>query len=136
MQRRKFLENTTALLGSVAALSFLYPLVRFISPLKSLIGSRKMVLKKSDIPAGAAMQVTFNNKPVIVINRINEGFIAFSRVCTHFGCLVGYSREQGRLLCPCHAGEFSLNGKVLAGPAPRPLDRVPLKVEGDKVEIG
>lgn len=136
MKRRKFLENMTALLGSVAALSFLYPLVRFISPLKFKKGPLKMVLSKSDIPVGGAVQVIFNEKPVVVINRVEKGLIAFSRVCTHFGCLVSYSREHGRLLCPCHAGEFNLDGKVLAGPPPRPLDRVPLTVEGDKVEIG
>jgi Rieske Fe-S protein len=38
-----------------------------------------------------------------------------SKVCTHMGCILDLSGNK--LLCPCHGSEFSLDGKVLVGPA-------------------
>jgi menaquinol-cytochrome c reductase iron-sulfur subunit len=31
--------------------------------------------------------------------------------------------------CPCHGSIYSIAGKVLGGPAPRPLDTLPMKLE-------
>ncbi len=51
--------------------------------------------------------------------RDGQGVYAISSVCTHLGCSVARSREG--FACPCHGSRFSANGKVQAGPAPRPL---------------
>lgn len=48
----------------------------------------------------------------------------FSARCPHLGCLVGWDAVRGRLVCPCHGSEYDLAGQVLAGPAPRPLERL------------
>jgi menaquinol-cytochrome c reductase iron-sulfur subunit len=53
----------------------------------------------------------------------------FSPVCTHLGCYYSWNNAAGRFECPCHASVFSLSGKVLGGPAPRPLDTLPHKIE-------
>ena len=50
--------------------------------------------------------------PAIVINTRGHGFLAFSKVCTHLGCLVKYDQERQMFICPCHAGTFDLEGKV------------------------
>jgi Rieske Fe-S protein len=44
--------------------------------------------------------------------------------------------NKGEFLCPCHASTFSIEGQVLTGPAARALDRLELKVEGDKLLLG
>jgi cytochrome b6-f complex iron-sulfur subunit len=48
-----------------------------------------------------------------------EGFYAISATCTHLGCTVAQSK--GGFACPCHGSRFDRNGKVIGGPAPRPL---------------
>lgn len=56
----------------------------------------------------------------ILIRDSSGGLKAFSAVCTHAGCTVGY--EGGVIICPCHGGEYSAEtGEVIAGPPPAPL---------------
>lgn len=55
--------------------------------------------------------------------------IAFNSECTHVGCNVIWKGDRGVFFCPCHGGEFGRDGDVLAGPPPRPLDRLPIKEE-------
>lgn len=61
-----------------------------------------------------------------------EGYLAFSKVCTHAGCPVGlYEELTQQLLCPCHQSLFDVldGAKVVFGPAPRALPQLPLYVD-------
>jgi ubiquinol-cytochrome c reductase iron-sulfur subunit len=61
-----------------------------------------------------------------------NGYVAFSKVCTHAGCPVGlYEQLTGLLLCPCHQSMFDVREGALPifGPAPRPLPQLPLYVD-------
>ena len=136
MKRRRVLGILLAVLGSTAAGSLAYPLLRFFAPPAKDNKAKSISIKKSDIFLGEAREIVFNNSPVIVINRHEKGFVAFSKVCTHLGCLVEYDRGLRKLVCPCHAGTFDLDGNVLSGPPPRPLPVISVKVEGDLVIIG
>jgi len=55
----------------------------------------------------------------LVLFRDNEGFYAVSSTCTHLGCTVARSKDG--FACPCHGSRFDNAGRVVAGPAPRPL---------------
>ena len=48
--------------------------------------------------------------------------MVFSNVCTHLGCRVNWEADKNEYVCPCHDGHFGLDGKVVSGPPPRPLD--------------
>ncbi len=124
------------ILGLTAVGSFTYPLVRFLAPAGGKIKVKQITLKKSEIPAGEAREIPLNSTPSLIINRPGIGFIALSRVCTHLGCLVEYDRIRNRIICPCHGAIFDLEGNVLSGPPPKPLPKLPLKVEGDSIVIG
>jgi len=61
-----------------------------------------------------------------------DGFIAYSKLCTHAGCPIGlYEQSTGRLFCPCHQSVFEARqgAKPTAGPATRPLPQLPLSVD-------
>ncbi len=63
-----------------------------------------------------------------------EGFVAFSKVCTHAGCPVGlYQADSRELFCPCHQSAFDvMQGAVPTnGPATRPLPQLPIGVDED-----
>ena len=60
-----------------------------------------------------------------------DGVVAYSASCTHALCPVtGWKAEQQLMWCPCHNSEFDprSGGKVVFGPAPRPLPALPLKL--------
>ncbi len=60
--------------------------------------------------------------------------VAFSAICTHMGCTV--APEGKRLLCPCHGSTFdAFTGKNLSGPAPSPLEKVSVRLNGSQVEL-
>jgi ubiquinol-cytochrome c reductase iron-sulfur subunit len=62
------------------------------------------------------------------------GLVAHSKLCTHAGCPVGlYERGSSLLFCPCHQSVFALleGARPIAGPATRPLPRLPVEVTAD-----
>ena len=136
MKRRKFLSLLLGLLGSGVAVSFGYPIVRLLGPPVSAEKQKPVSLTKNEVPVGESMGIIYNNRPGIVINHPSRGLLAFSRVCTHLGCLIDYNKDTEKLLCPCHAGTFNLDGNVVSGPPPKPLPKLPLKVVGERIIIG
>ena len=63
----------------------------------------------------------------------NGSFRALSAKCTHLGCQVRAS--QNFLTCPCHGSTFDVQGKVVRGPAKRPLPSYPVEVRNGRIEI-
>lgn len=72
---------------------------------------------------------------VWIIKHSGTELSVYSPVCTHLGCYFAWNQETGRFECPCHASVFSRDGKVLGGPAPRPLDTLPYKVENGTLSV-
>jgi Rieske Fe-S protein len=61
-----------------------------------------------------------DGSPDIVVRQSNGSLAAFSAICTHAGCQVGF--QSGVIFCPCHGSQFSPEtGAVLRGPAVTPL---------------
>jgi ubiquinol-cytochrome c reductase iron-sulfur subunit len=65
-----------------------------------------------------------------------NGYIAYSRICTHAGCPVALYRAAAKeLMCPCHQSVFDVlsNGAVVSGPADHALPRLPIEVGSDGI---
>ncbi len=71
-----------------------------------------------------------------VVKNPDNSVTAFGPQCTHLGCAYHWEDGKNEFLCPCHSSLFSIDGKVVSGPAPRPLDRYDIKVEGTRLLIG
>lgn len=81
-----------------------------------------------DVPTG----LTFTGE--VIVNRGPDGTVrAFASRCTHLGCRLDRITE-GIIVCPCHGSRFAADGRVLTGPAARPL--TPLLVVPDAVTGG
>ncbi|HJV27317.1 MAG TPA: Rieske (2Fe-2S) protein [Aromatoleum sp.] len=67
-----------------------------------------------------------------------DGVVAYSAVCTHQGCdITNYVAKDNALICFCHFSQFrpTHGGEVIAGPAPRGLPVLPLKVENQRLVV-
>ena len=70
-----------------------------------------------------------------------DGYIAYSKICTHAGCPVGlYRASQHTLICPCHQSEFDVlhGAQPISGPAARALPQLPIarRADGTFVALG
>ena len=102
----------------------------------------------SDIPGGEPCQVRFERAVIDGWNIRNEKssawvilekdrhVTAFSPRCTHLGCAYRWQAEKKLFTCPCHGSAFNVLGDVVAGPARRPLDRYPTKLENNRLWLG
>ena len=68
-------------------------------------------------------------KGIWALRRATDEVTVYSPICTHLGCGFRWDAGARKFKCPCHGSEFDSDGKVVGGPAPRPLDRLPVKVE-------
>ena len=71
-----------------------------------------------------------------VVKSPDGNVVAFGPRCTHLGCAHHWDDNKAKFVCPCHNSFFAKTGAVLSGPAPRPLDRYSVKIEGNKLLLG
>ena len=88
-----------------------------------------------DIRIGEARLVRQGITPFYVVRLDASRVVAISAVCTHVRCILGFDRERGGLVCPCHDGRFDLAGNVLSGPPPTPLPTYAVSVRAGEVFV-
>ena len=73
------------------------------------------------------------------LRRSADGIVAYSAICTHEGCDVWEWQDDTKTFwCPCHDSRFDPRngGRVVAGPAPRRLAALPLKLADGVLTVG
>ena len=73
----------------------------------------------------------------LLLARVNGRFHALGNLCTHEGCRLSGGRIlDGKIRCPCHGSVFDpASGKVLQGPAGKPVPVYHIKVENGQVWV-
>ena len=137
LDRRTFLRYL--LNGGVLALAgaALYPIARYLSPPRGTEVSVYNVVaaKTGELATNAAKIFRFGNRPGILVHTPQGELKAFSAVCTHLNCTVQYDQNTSVIWCACHNGKFDLNGRVISGPPPRPLEPYQVNVRGDEIVV-
>ena len=102
----------------------------------------------SQVPMGTPVEVTFRRMRVDgwkvysekdtawVVKTANNQVVAYGPQCTHLGCAYHWDAAKNEFVCPCHNSLFSIDGRVLGGPAPRALDRFETRIEGGQLMVG
>ncbi|MEW6245081.1 MAG: ubiquinol-cytochrome c reductase iron-sulfur subunit [Nitrospirota bacterium] len=147
--RRTFFGWVTAAAAAVIGLTLAVPLVGyFVSPaLKRRESSWVDVGGLDELPVGEPKQLDYvatvkdgwmeakSNKAVWAIKQGDGQVTVFSPMCTHLGCGYRWDGADRRFKCPCHGSVFDVTGRVMGGPAPRPLDRLPSKIENGRLLV-
>jgi menaquinol-cytochrome c reductase iron-sulfur subunit len=148
-RRRSFFIWMIRVIPSVMGLSLLVPLLGYISgpAFKRRVDVWSAIGKVVDLPSGEPQELEYTStikdgwrttsakKAVWVVKQANGGITAFSPLCPHLGCGYRWDAQAKQFQCPCHGSVYDVTGAVLAGPAPRPLDRLPTKVEGGQLLV-
>jgi nitrite reductase/ring-hydroxylating ferredoxin subunit len=139
-ERRNFLRN---MLGIAAAtLPFLLLVkVAFFSPqaqAPSYVSNpspqtgERLLANASRISLGQSLALSDPTYgPILLIHLMNNQIVAYSAICTHAGCIVQFNPSAQDIACPCHGAVYdpSNNARVIAGPAPYPLQRIPIRYD-------
>ena len=85
-----------------------------------------------DIKVGESAAAKIGSANVLVCRTGQDTAVCFSAVCTHEGCQV--KPDGAKLECPCHQSTYDAKtGKVLSGPAPKPLPKIAVKVSNGEI---
>jgi len=89
----------------------------------------------SDFPIGTVSEKYKASRGVWLVHSTaynGENIVyALASVCTHLGCTPNWLEGEQKFKCPCHGSGFYISGINFEGPAPRPLERVGLRVSED-----
>jgi len=137
LTRKEFLNYIIGISGAALASSILFPILKYITPPEGvdIDISQVTAAKATELLPNSAKIFRFGNKPAILINTPQGSLKAFSAVCTHLNCTVQYSKEASHIWCACHNGKFDLNGKVISGPPPNPLEEYKVNVIGEDIIV-
>lgn len=91
-------------------------------------------LNFADVAEDAFIKST-NLHSVWAIKNSDSDVTVYSPICPHLGCRYTWQADSEHFVCPCHGSVFSKDGKVLGGPAPRPLDTLPTKIENGDLYV-
>jgi Rieske Fe-S protein len=97
-----------------------------------LVKATPAVLEK--VYQGKDMEFRDAAGKAIWTNKKDMPYLAFSGKCPHLGCAYKWRKHKvlGQVfLCPCHLSIYDASGQVLDGPAPRPLDLLPIQVSAN-----
>jgi cytochrome b6-f complex iron-sulfur subunit len=122
---------------TASIVSFVYPAIKFMSPPSLPEASTNEVAagKVQDLKPNSGKIVKFGSRPALLVRVSDSEWRAFSAICTHLNCTVQYQDSSRQIWCACHNGYYDLNGKVVSGPPPRPLEEYSVHVRGDEVII-
>ncbi len=136
--RRGFFGRVLMALGLVSGYGTgAFYFLKFLIPERRPPRNRKLLVAAlEELPLDASKTFRDLSQREIVLVRTQEGLKALSTVCTHLGCKVYWEPDKNRFFCPCHEGVFDVNGNVVSGPPPRPLESFPVEVdENDNVFV-
>ena len=77
-----------------------------------------------DVGRGEGKLIERDGKTIAAFRDASGKVHAVSAVCTHLACLVKFNNAEQSWDCPCHGSRFDADGKVIVGPALKPLEPV------------
>ncbi len=139
ISRRDFIKVTTGIVGGMIGVAIGLPIISYLLDPAFKASSKEAwipVGKLADMQVGQPYPFSFTRVQVngwertstshggFVLRRSEDpkDILILNSRCTHLACTVNWKSDAQAYICPCHDGKFALDGTVLGGPPPRPLD--------------
>ena len=128
--RRHFLQLLFG--GSLAALAGVSLAIvgRYLAPIAGEVMSM-LAGKISELTDSAPVKFLKLGTKDVMLARFGETVTALDLKCSHAGCTVHWQADTKTFHCPCHGGQYAMDGKVIKGPPPRPLSKLRVAVAAD-----
>lgn len=84
---------------------------------------------------GGSISLKVKDKLLLLIRDGANSVRALNPVCTHRQCVVAFNAGENKIKCPCHGSQFDLNGRVIHGPASRPLETYAAELAGEQIIV-
>jgi cytochrome b6-f complex iron-sulfur subunit len=124
------------LLRAAVSTGFVLALPMLGEPSQAATGTWVPIGTAEQFKPGTPKRVVLPGGRVAFVTRVGATRLsALSARCTHQGCEVGWDGAKKQFLCPCHGATFTAAGRNIRGPAPRPLDTVPITQRGKQVLV-
>jgi cytochrome b6-f complex iron-sulfur subunit len=132
--RRDFVNGTWKVLGVALVAEAAWTSYDILNP-RSAAGSGNVVDAGpvSDYSDEGAVQYFVNGR--FYVTQYQGGLRALYQKCPHLGCRVPFCQSAAQFQCPCHGSVYNIIGEYLQGPAPRGMDRFPIRIEQDRVVV-
>jgi menaquinol-cytochrome c reductase iron-sulfur subunit len=140
LNRRDFIKVTTGIVGGLIGAALGVPAVAYL-----LDPAFKGGAKQGWVPIGNVADMELGNPYPFSFTRTQvngwertstsrggfairqsddpKDILILNSRCTHLACTVNWNVDTRIFACPCHDAQFDIDGTVLGGPPPRPLDR-------------
>ena len=137
LNRRRFLDSLLGTGFVSTAVAIAYPVWRYLIPPASGEPATQSVVaaQASQVKANSGLLFKFGSKPGLLVRTAEGELQAFNAVCTHLDCTVQYKPDTSQIWCACHNGTYDLQGNVVSGPPPRPLEKLVVNQRGDDVVV-
>ena len=135
--RRRILDAILTMGFASTLAAIVYPVWRYLIPPASGEPATQSVVaaQSAQVKANAGLIFRFGSKPGLLIRTADGEVRAFSAVCTHLDCTVQFKADTSQIWCACHNGFYDLHGNVVAGPPPRPLERLVVNQRGEDIVV-
>ena len=135
--RRSFLDYLLGTSVIVTLGAILYPILQFMSPPQIIEATQNSVVagKVNELAKNSGKIFKFGSKPGILVRTDSGELKACSAICTHLACIVQYRPDIKHIWCACHNGHYSVDGKNISGPPPRPLEEYKVNTRGDEIVV-
>lgn len=135
--RRSFLDYLLGTSVIVTLGAILYPILKFMSPPQIIEATQNSVVagKVNELAKNSGKIFKFGSKPGILVLTDSGELKACSATCTHLACIVQYRPDIKHIWCACHNGHYSVDGKNISGPPPRPLEEYKVNIRGDEIVV-
>ena len=138
-RRRMLLFLGAGVLATGSGLGFLLEACAPVAPV-----TVTLQLNPATMPPGVPVEVPFSltnstgtavTATLWLVKNADGTLTAYDPRCTHALCKYKWISAEGKFKCNCHGGEFALDGTVISGPPPKPLNKFTIKDTGGVVTV-
>lgn len=131
--RRAFVRNAAGTIAALFGAAAMAPAHLAALPIRFGVGRATGRTLSYPVPGNDSVTIDRDNEIILV--RWHEHLYAFALSCPHQRSMLRWREQEQRFQCTKHKSKYTPEGSFISGRATRGMDRYPLRVTGDNVQV-